>query len=67
MSYTDVLCLHLNCRQEGSQDCFAPVRIIHDARGLCMTLVKDRPPGTVLESTCSLLTMCLAPWFGLLI
>jgi len=51
VSYTDVLCLHLNCRQEGSQDCFAPVRIIHDARGLCMTLVKDMQSADYVFST----------------
>lgn len=42
MYYTDVLCLHLNRPQEGSQDCVVPVRIIHHACGLCMTPVKDR-------------------------
>lgn len=32
--YTDVLCLHLKCPQEGGQDCVAPVRIIHCPCGL---------------------------------
>lgn len=34
MCYTDVLCLHLKCPQEGGQDCVAPVRIIDHPRGL---------------------------------
>ena len=50
MYYTDVLCLHLNCPQEGSQDCVAPVRMIRHACGLCMTPVKDR----TLGATCGL-------------
>lgn len=46
---TDVLCLHLNCPQDGSQDYVAPVGIIHCACGLCMTPIKDRLLGAAVD------------------
>lgn len=42
---TDGVCPRLNCPQAGSQRCVVPVRIIHQACGLCLTPIKSRPLG----------------------
>lgn len=49
--YTDVLCLHLNCPQEGSQDYVASVRVIHHSCGLCMTPIKGGPQEPAVDLT----------------
>lgn len=63
---TDGVCPRLNCPQAGSQRCVVPVRIIHQACGLCLTPIKGRPlgAGCVLDELSWSLCRLLTVWLG---